>query len=313
MSYVGSIESIWTPSAVQRILKNDIYVGTLRLGKTEKNVIKGKSISKPESQQYVFEENHTPIISIQQFEEVQSMLAARKKTGSKGAASRDNIFSGLLYCMDCGARMIAYNKAGKPRSYICSSYHRYGKSSCRRHSIRESDIVSIIKEYLKAAAENQKEAIMRITLEEWNPFQNDNNLLLQELKQELSVMREKYKMLIIQKITDLRKENGSEYKNIIQQSFEELEESFQKRILYLENKICGIEEKLSAEQDNHCRDALQLVQRIIDKPSLSRRDIEILIERIDLDSSGNLLVHLMGSCTSICYHTPEDANLVPGQ
>lgn len=310
IAFIGDGGSVWTPSAVQRILKNDIYIGTLRLGKTEKASIKGKSTNRPMGQQFVFEEQHPSIISKEQFTEVERMLNNRKRTGCKGAASKDNIFSGLLFCKDCGAYLIAYNKTGKPRSYICSSYHKYGKGSCQRHSIRESILEAIVKEYLKTTAEALKEELRHVVLNETESDFQDEQLLL-SLKQEYFVLKERYKMLIIQKITDLRKENIDQVKNIIQQSFDELEKELHKRILFLEKRIDELEKHKEYKSKQGCTDALQLLYRIIEKPKLNKKDVLILIERIDLDKDGNPTVFLKGDTTPICKHIPEDVNLVP--
>lgn len=310
-AYISCEAGKWNASAVQRILSNDVYIGTLRLGKTEKAVIKGKSINKPMSRQHVFEENHPPIITREEFYAVQDMLKQRKRTGSKGAASKDNIFSGLLFCKDCGSYMIAYNKAGKSKSYICGNYHRHGKSACQRHSINENALELLLKEYLKTVAEAFCLELRNTLVKRAETELVDKNKLCNSLIQERSALKEKYKMLILQRVTEMQRNNGSQLKSLIKQSFDELQQELLGRMQYLEKRIDELGLELDFKSINEETDALQLFYRIIDKHRLTGRDAAILIEKIIIDRDGTPAIYFKSDSESICKHIREDVSLVP--
>lgn len=307
-AFSGTVSDTWTTSAVQRILKNDIYIGTLRLGKTEKRSIKGKSASKPLKEQYVFEGNHTPIVTKEDFELVQSILNRRKKTGSKGAASMDNIFSGLLYCQDCGSYMVAYNKEGKARSYICGSYHKYGRKSCQRHTVTEDVLESSIKEYLRLAAQALEKELRKLPVELPEACFDDKDVLIEMLKQEQKKLKEKYKLLLMQKIGELAEEKDLQYKSITEQGYKELERDLHNRLLYLDRRIVELEQNLGVSESKEKMNALQLLYRVIDKPRLNKKDMEIIVDRIIIDRDGNPVIFFNSDNSSICKHIRGDVN-----
>ena len=59
-----------------------------------------------------------------------------------------NLFSGFLKCADCGHGMVALNKEGKHKSYICGTYRRVGKIACSTHYILDRTLVPAIKAHL---------------------------------------------------------------------------------------------------------------------------------------------------------------------
>lgn len=134
----------WSAVAVGRILRNKIYIGVLEQGKTKKvNYKLNKSILKPESEWTVLENAHEPIISKTDFENVARLLRADiRRSPSKETAY---LFSGLIFCGECGKSMIrrtSQRKDGTGACYICSTHNR-GKG-CSRHSIQETVLESIV-------------------------------------------------------------------------------------------------------------------------------------------------------------------------
>ncbi len=58
-----------------------------------------------------------------------------------------NIFSGLVYCVDCGGTMMlhrAYILDAVKNSFMCSAYKKKGKDVCTGHYIREVDLAVIL-------------------------------------------------------------------------------------------------------------------------------------------------------------------------
>ena len=86
---------------VKRILKDEIYIGTLITHKTERKDIhkQGKKVKR--ENQYIFEKSSSIRISIQ-FERVQEMMKKRVKNSSiYTKKKRDYIFGGFLRCGEC--------------------------------------------------------------------------------------------------------------------------------------------------------------------------------------------------------------------
>ena len=104
-SFQKSVRPKWSYNAVLRILKNEVYTGTVTQGKcTTPNYKIKKRVYKNESDWIRVENMHEPIISKSDFEIVQDLLL-RDTRVSPGLAELFPL-SGLVYCGDCGEPMV---------------------------------------------------------------------------------------------------------------------------------------------------------------------------------------------------------------
>ena len=112
--------NLFAKQKVTGILSNPVYIGKIRWGNA------------------VYDGNHPPIISVQQFERVQVQLAQTLKRRmnlrvKKTLASRIYLLSGLLRC-SCGAHMTGAKAHGRTSThsyYVCTRQsHEGGKYSC---------------------------------------------------------------------------------------------------------------------------------------------------------------------------------------
>ena len=102
--YAATENAKWSAKAVLRILKNEIYTGTMVQGKKTTYNYKLKNIIQKPKEEWIYVENtHEAIISKQEFDLVQGILLLDTKT----APHKESVylFSGLLICADCGNRM----------------------------------------------------------------------------------------------------------------------------------------------------------------------------------------------------------------
>ena len=85
------------------ILENREYTGCLVNFKTEKPSYKVKhSVENPPEKQVIFENHHEPIIDTQTWERVQELRKQRKRPNRYDEVG---LFSGILFCADCGSVM----------------------------------------------------------------------------------------------------------------------------------------------------------------------------------------------------------------
>ena len=110
------------------ILENREYTGCLVNFKTEKLSYKVKhSVENPPEKQVIFENHHEPIIDTQTWEQVQELRKQRKRPNRYDEVG---LFSGILFCADCGSIMYQQRyqtDKHKQDCYICGSYKRlYG-------------------------------------------------------------------------------------------------------------------------------------------------------------------------------------------
>ncbi len=130
--------SKWSSPSVRRILTNEVYLGHLVQGRTERvNIKVKKRVEKPEEEWVRVEDTHAPIISADDFAIVQNLLKADGRVSPK--RKEISPFMGLLFCGDCREQMVRRVNCYKGTEkvyYICSTKNR--GEGCSRHSIEES-------------------------------------------------------------------------------------------------------------------------------------------------------------------------------
>ena len=121
---------------VVHLLENREYTGCLVNFKTEKPSYKLKhSIENPPEKQAVFENHHEPIIDRETWERVQELRKQRKRPNRYDEVG---LFSGILFCADCGSVMYQQRYQTDKRKqdcYICGSYKKR-TADCTAHFIR---------------------------------------------------------------------------------------------------------------------------------------------------------------------------------
>ncbi len=138
----------WNSTVINKILRNQIYVGDLVQLKYNKVNYKIKKITKvSKDEQIVILNNHEPIIDRNIFNIVQEMLD--KQTNEWNYSNREkHLLTGLVFCK-CGSR-ITYNKNhGKVFRCVCSSYKKYGNQFCSNIHLKETELIEMVTNSLK--------------------------------------------------------------------------------------------------------------------------------------------------------------------
>ena len=141
---------VWCSATVSDILARREYIGdTVNFRSTTKSFKSKKKIVHTPEEWTIFEGTHPAIISKEIFEIVQGLREHRRRPTRGGEVS---IFSGLLYCADCGEKLYysARNNGKREQAcFYCSSY-RKDSSKCSAHFIRES----VLMQHLRLALDS---------------------------------------------------------------------------------------------------------------------------------------------------------------
>ena len=147
--YHPGYECKWATNTVVHILENREYTGCLVNFKTEKPSYKVKhSVENPIEKQAIFENHHEPIIDKQTWERVQELRKQRKRPNRYDEVG---LFSGLLFCGDCGSVMYQQRYQTEKRKqdcYICGSYKKR-TADCTAHFIRTDYLTAGVIENLR--------------------------------------------------------------------------------------------------------------------------------------------------------------------
>lgn len=156
-----NVNQKWARETVRTILHNEVYLGHMVQGKSGTASYKSrKHTLKPKDEWIRVENTHEPLIS-QEVWDTCVCLDAKKVRKSPTSDGIGSIFTGLVYCADCGFKMRNHierftYKDGRPGRYsafVCGNYARSGKSACSTHSISEPALVQLILADIKEKAQ----------------------------------------------------------------------------------------------------------------------------------------------------------------
>ena len=143
----------WIGQSVVGILERMEYTGCTCNFKTYSKSYKlKKRIPNAVEDMCIFPDTQEAIVSQAQWNRVQEL---RKNKRRLAKAERQGLFSGLLFCPDCGNKLhFATCKSfdGKQDHYVCSSY-KSNRGTCTAHYIREDVLREIVLERIRAVNE----------------------------------------------------------------------------------------------------------------------------------------------------------------
>ncbi len=150
----GAGKKKWRPESLQKILKNEKYIGDALLQKTytvdflEKKRVPNNGIVP----QYYVENSHEAIIPRDLYMQVQEEMIRRANLHSgqerkKRVYSSKYALSSIVYCSKCGDiyRRIAWNNRGKHSiMWRCCTRVEHGPGACAADTIQESELQNLV-------------------------------------------------------------------------------------------------------------------------------------------------------------------------
>lgn len=139
----------WQRSYIQKILHNQVYIGSVVSHTTSKVSYKiKKCVRVPKEDWIIVENRHEPIISKEQFQQVQDLMKKRTSTRTR---KHDHVLKGLIKCGHCGGTMTIKADTrtnGKVRlNFICSNKNA-NKLNCDNSVIGSNIVLDSVLETL---------------------------------------------------------------------------------------------------------------------------------------------------------------------
>ena len=139
----------WAQNTVARILERMEYIGhTENFKTTSKNYRSKKRVWNDKENRRVFEDTHPAIVDKHTFETVQEIRKHKRRPTATGKIS---IFSGKVFCADCGAKLHyctanAFND--NQDFFVCANY-RSNTGTCTGHYIRAVTLYRMVYQHTK--------------------------------------------------------------------------------------------------------------------------------------------------------------------
>lgn len=122
MSDQRNVNQKWSNTTVTSIIRNEVYIGNMVQGKSGTVSYKNKKlVAKPADEWIRVENTHEPLISKEMWDIVCDMDKKQviKRQPKEGKSS---IFSGIVYCGDCGFKMVSSSEKLKKKDGSISVY-----------------------------------------------------------------------------------------------------------------------------------------------------------------------------------------------
>lgn len=277
-SFKTNAKAAWSAGTVIRILKNPIYTGVLVQGKeTTPSYKVHKRITKDESEWTVIADSHEAIISKIDFDSVQKVLKCDTRRSPDGKAV--GLFSGMIFCSDCGASMVRKTvPAGEKKYvyYVCSA-HKQDKS-CSPHRMRDVALEEIVLDSVKQHISEVIDMSELLTITDTAPLRTAQ---AQKVQRQLDKKHEEYEKL--QKLLMSLYENLAD--GIIdREEYTRLKASFTTRADEAEKQMDALRETLTDIQNHGAENAW--MNEFVKRKGLTSLDRAVVVALID-----KILIH----------------------
>ena len=277
-SFKTSAKAAWSAGTVIRILKNPIYTGVLIQGKeTTPSYKVHKRIAKDKSEWTVIEDSHEAIISEIDFDSVQKVLKCDTRRSPDDKAV--GLFSGMLFCGDCGASMVRKTvPAGEKKYvyYVCSA-HKQDKS-CSPHRMRDTALEEIVLDSLRQHIREVVNMSELLDITDTAPLRTAQ---AQKVQRQLDKKREEYEKL--QKLLMSLYENLTDGV-IDREEYARLKASFTARADEAERQMDALRESLNDIQSHGAENVW--MNEFIKRQELASLDRAVVVALID-----KILIH----------------------
>ena len=285
----------WHSSTVVAILERREYTGCTVNFKTYTNSIwDKKQRDNPLEKQAIFPNTHEAIIEEAVFEKVQQVRQQRHR---KTRTGRSSIFSGLVYCADCGEKLYygATNNYRPEGAFFDCSLHWKHKDKCGTHYIRETVLSHIVLKHIQAVTGYilRHEAHFRAVMEEQLRLESSEQIRIRRKRLERNENRiAELKRLFIR----IYEDNASG--RLSDDRFDMLSLTYETEQKQLENECVTLRQEIEVQerQNENIEKFIQTAHKYVGIDELDGYALRELVSAIYVDapdkSSGKRVQHI---------------------
>lgn len=276
--HISEVKYCWQDRSIYDILFRQEYIGdTVNFKGTTKSFKDKSKIYFPKEQWKIFKNTHEPIIDKETWNTVQRIRENRQRPTKIG---KINIFSGHLFCKDCGSKLYYCTSRSYTENrhfYRCSKYKNTSSKSCTSHTIREHILKELVLEnikqvlsYIRSYEDLFIKQKLETSLGEQKKIDSINKKLLSQYEKRIkdidNLIQHIYEDNISGKITDER--------------FTTLSLNYEKEQKELKSKVKELANKLDTIKQQKL-DLTSFVSKVKQYTEISELTPEIINELID--------------------------------
>ncbi|MBQ6035191.1 MAG: recombinase zinc beta ribbon domain-containing protein, partial [Ruminococcus sp.] len=232
----------------------------------------------------VIANNHEPIVDFKLFSVVQEQMKQRAHTNYRGIKKYDNVYTGHLFCGDCGSPMFSMSRPDLAPAYRCGTYHKRGLKACTSHHTRVDMLDELLKSFVQKVKDNSEAMLVQLkeSIDKEQKVTSSNKNVVENLFQRIEDIKSELKLLSRQHVKDIAKHPERE---------DMLEEVYQEQVDDLMLQIEGLRNQIKLTTDKHnsyiainrtAKTVMDVFDTIINKDTLTKIDIEFILDRIDV-------------------------------
>ena len=269
----------WAEQSIVGILERQEYTGCTCSFKTYSRSYKlKKRIPNKQEDMIVFPDTQEAIVPQAQWDRVQEL---RKNKRRMTKADRQGMFSGLLFCADCGSKLhfaTCKSYEGKQDHYICSHY-KSGRGTCSAHYIREDVLRSIVLEHIRAINLYIHDDINRFE-EEWLQARRDEHQKsIRDAKKRLTQANKRIDDL---DVLIARGYEDSVLGNLSMDRYKKMAQDYEDEQTRLRQEVVALEEWVSQEEaaDDGMERFISLAERYEEVTELTPTIVNEYVQKI---------------------------------
>lgn len=274
----------WCGDTTKRIIDNRQYTGcTINFKSSMISYKIHKRLPNDESEWQIIPNTQEAIIDETTWERVQELRKNRRRNTATG---RESIFSGLVYCADCGSKLYfcaSKSITEKQEFYRCAAY-KENTGTCSIHYIRDIVLRQLVLETIQKVAEFVQgfEPVFVYLFAKKNAEGREKNIRAMKIKAEQSKKRIAELDKLIERIyTDnVMGKISDERFAIMSANFEAEQKELRENLSTLEQSIIDAEtEKVDMKK------FLETIRECTDLKELTPAIVNTLIKRIEVHNS----------------------------
>ena len=269
----------WDHATIGRILERLEYLGhTVNFRTTNKSPKSSKRVNNPVEKQMVFLNTHPAIIDENSYEIVQKIRENKRRPTATGKVS---IFSGKVFCADCGSKLYYCTTKYFDDSqdfFNCSQY-RKDTSSCTVHYIRQKTLMNLVFRHIKSMLSYVQQFEESFVREEIEKADRVRERSIANAKKEIVSLKQRdqtldlifkrtYEDMATGRITDAKFD-------LLSSEYEKEQAELKRRIAELEDMIENGEEELK-----DLKQFLANVRKYTDPEELTAEMLNDLVDKI---------------------------------
>ena len=288
---------VWLRAQIGKILRNEVYLGSVVGRKFQKISHKVAKVRCTRKEEHIVLENmHEPIIDLNMWNKAQEKL---NKYTLNRERKYDHPLKGLIYCGECGNKATLRCREEKRKNgtiwratyFICSKRNNYsGLCDCKQISayLIEKVINEKLREELKKIDISDNE-VKQIYEQAEKEAKSESNLLyvkLEELKNSIRGLEQSIEEIYQDKINKIIQLEDFKiiYEKKLKLKYKTLKE--------IEDVVRKIEENKKKTNKINLEEIRKITQRILTIENPNKMILEKLIERIEFDKEENIKIHL---------------------